>query len=91
MQSAVKLDIVPREIFTNINCVALTYIFDATHNLYSLVYVLSTQILSCEVERFIQSPSGRLLSQISFSGEIRDNVRQRLSINVNVNQCIKCR
>ena len=87
MQSTVKLDIVPREIFTNINSVALTlYIYDATQNLHSLVYALLTQIVFCEVERFTQSPSGRLLSQISFSGEIRDNGRQRLSINVNVNQ-----
>ena len=87
MQSTVKLDIVPREIFTNINSVALTlYIYDATHNLHSLVYALLTQIVFCEVERFTQSPSGRLLSQISFSGEIRDNGRQRLSIYVNVNQ-----
>ena len=32
MQSAVKLDIVPREVFTIINFVALTYIYDATQS-----------------------------------------------------------
>ena len=51
MQSTVKLDIKPREIFTNINCAFLTsYICDTTHNFHSLVHALSTQILSCEFE-----------------------------------------